>query len=262
MFFRLKNETLSKLFLENKIKVADKWELYLEVYNQKFSKYKNLDLRLLEIGIQNGGSLEIWSSYFKNAKLILGVDTNPLCSNLVYKKSKIEVLVGDANTSNTYSKVIERCSEFEIIIDDGSHNSIEIIGSFVKYFSLLADDGLYVIEDLHASYWSEFQGGLYEKTSAVNFFKLLIDSLNFDFWGNGVSMKDHLMSFEELITNDFLETTIKQIHSIEFINSLCLITKRNSGTVLGPRVISGHEAIVDDGPLSKIGETISIPNQN
>jgi hypothetical protein len=192
----------------------------------------------------------------------MGVDINSLCSNLIYKKHNIEVLVGDANTSNTYLKVKERCSEFEIIIDDGSHNSIDIIKSFLNYFSLLADDGLYVIEDLHASYWSDFQGGLYEKMSAVNFLKLLVDTLNFDFWGNGVSTKDHLMPFEELITKDFLEKTIKQIHSIEFINSMCLITKRNSGTVLGRRMISGHEAIVDDEPLSKEKDTISFPNQN
>ena len=45
--------------------VSHKFEHFITLYEEYFLKYRNKDnFRLLEIGVQNGGSLQIWSSYF------------------------------------------------------------------------------------------------------------------------------------------------------------------------------------------------------
>ena len=47
---------------------------FLDTYDNEFFKFKNkLDLRILELGVDKGGSLELWESYFSNLSLLVGV---------------------------------------------------------------------------------------------------------------------------------------------------------------------------------------------
>ena len=64
--------SLRDLYSTHSGKVSDKWSTYLDEYERIFSEYRDKPVRLLEIGVQNGGSLEIWRQYFPNAELILG----------------------------------------------------------------------------------------------------------------------------------------------------------------------------------------------
>ncbi len=90
--------SLRDLYSTHSGKVSDKWSIYLDEYDRIFSEYRDKPVRLLEIGVQNGGSLEIWRQYFPNAELILGCDINPACGQLTFDDEKIAVVVGDANT--------------------------------------------------------------------------------------------------------------------------------------------------------------------
>jgi len=60
---------LLALYQAHQGKVSDKWGSYLQSYNDLFASYSNQPVRILEIGIQNGGSLEIWAKYFPNAEV-------------------------------------------------------------------------------------------------------------------------------------------------------------------------------------------------
>ena len=71
-------KTLKQLYGEHKGKVSDKWFSYLSEYERIFASYREMPLRLLEIGVQNGGSLEIWSKYFHKAEKLLGCDIRPV----------------------------------------------------------------------------------------------------------------------------------------------------------------------------------------
>ncbi|MCX2192385.1 class I SAM-dependent methyltransferase [Pantoea agglomerans] len=93
---------------------------------------------LLEIGVQNGGSLEIWSKYFPNAENIVGCDINPDCARLEYENKSIKVLIGNSSTLEIKNKISEITPSYNLIIDDGSHNSSDIIKSF---FTLLPYTG-------------------------------------------------------------------------------------------------------------------------
>ena len=99
------NVTLAELYRTHTGKVSDKWASYLAVYNRIFEPYRDKPVRLLEIGIQNGGSLEVWSKYFTNAMRLVGCDIDENCRQLTYADSRIAVVVGDACSEPTQATI-------------------------------------------------------------------------------------------------------------------------------------------------------------
>lgn len=238
--------TLADHYAAHHGKVSDKWSLYLAAYQRLFAPYRSRPVRLLEIGIQNGGSLAIWAQHFKSATAIIGCDINPACGELRYDDPRIHVVVGDANTDGTERLIASHSEGFDLIVDDGSHRSGDIIRSFVRYFRRLEEGGLFLVEDLHCSYWGEFDGGLLDPWSSMAFFKRLADVLNHEHWGMPHARADILRSFEARYGVQPSESLLAEIHSIEFLNSMCAISKRPSAeNVLGSRVVVGEEALAE-----------------
>ena len=104
----MSNKIIHQLYIEHQGKVSDKWTLYLNEYDRLFNDYRDKPVRLLEIGIQNGGSLDIWSKYFSNAAALIGCDINPDCARLSYDDPRISVIVGDANAPEVRERVFAR----------------------------------------------------------------------------------------------------------------------------------------------------------
>ncbi len=249
-------KTLNSLYVNHQGKVSDKWANYLEAYNQHFLSYKNKPIRLLEIGIQNGGSLEIWSQYFEQAEALVGCDINPDCIKLKYDDARIAVVVADANLDNAERDIILHSSSFDIVIDDGSHHSGDIVRTFARYFKHLNEDGLFVAEDLHCSYWAEFDGGCYDPYSSLSFFKKLVDITNFEHWSDGVSRVQFLDGFSKKYSVEFSEELLSTIQTVEFSNSLCFIRKcAAQENTLGKRIIAGQQAEVVPSILD-LGNTV------
>lgn len=232
--------TLEQLYAAHEGKVSDKWSIYFNEYERIFDNYRDNPIRLLEIGIQNGGSLEIWSKYFFHAQKLVGCDINPDCARLSYEDPRIAVVVGDANSDSTLTKILEYASAFDVIIDDGSHRSSDIVKSFARYFPHLADGGVFVVEDLHCSYWQEFEGGLFDPFSSMAFFKRLVDIASHEHWGIEKACTDILSGFFSKYDFQMDAESLPHVHSVEFINSMCVIRKaRPECNQLGTRNIVG-----------------------
>lgn len=157
-----------------------KWEHYLEIYDQHLkNKASSLSpVTLLELGIQNGGSLEIWAKYLPVNSRIIGVDIEKKCSQLLFPPN-ITVLIGDASDPLFIKNKLLNYT-YDIIIDDASHMPRETIAAFTMLFGQLAPGGLYFVEDTHTSYWAPFKGGFKKKT-AIEYFKTFIDALHYDY---------------------------------------------------------------------------------
>lgn len=140
---------------------------FLEAYEKHFKDRK--PERILEIGVQGGGSLELWRQYFPNAEII-GVDIDENCKE--HEGENIKVFIGDQHNV----KFLETLGDFDIIIDDGGHYMTQ---QQVSMNTLLAnqlnDGGLYVIEDLHTSYWEQF---LDIRKTTISALKDMIDDLH------------------------------------------------------------------------------------
>jgi len=244
----MNKKTLSQLYAEHIGKSSDKWSLYLNEYNRLFESYRDMPIRLLEVGVQNGGSLEIWSKYFSNASTLIGCDINPECGNLNFDDPRIAIIIGDANASAVQDRVLKHSSQFDLIIDDGSHSSSDIIKSFALYFSKLVEGGIYTIEDLHCSYWENFEGGLFDPYSSISFFKRLADVINHEHWGISKTRSDILSGIFAKYGCSIGVDVLSQVHSVEFINSMCVVRKAAAhGNSLGHRVIAGTVATVVTG---------------
>ena len=228
-------------------KVSDKWESYLDYYDRSLSSIKNDPISMLEIGVQNGGSLETWSAYFSNAEILVGCDIDENCRKLSYDDSRIKIVIGDANESNTYNEITSLSSSFDLVIDDGSHQSIDIINSFLNYFPLVKAGGQYIIEDSHCLYIENFGGGIMNEYSAQNFFKKIIDVVSYQWWEKDLSLETYFQTFFPTKT---IPTFIKDgwIDSIEFRNSIITINKSllSGHKKLGKRIITGETALVQD----------------
>jgi len=263
---------LSELFRRKSGKPAAKWESYLQHYDRHFTNIKEKELSILEIGVQAGGSLEVWAHYFKSAKHIIGCDIDPDCGSLSYADPRIQVVIGDINTSETLKCLEAIADKLDVIIDDGSHKSSDVIQSFVKLFPRLADEGIYLIEDLHCSYWEGYEGGLYDPFSAISFFKKIVDILNRPFWGLDIKANDFFAEFKSI--SGILESNgtwdfLLDIYSVEFVNSMCIIHKRSrKDNALGLLILSEQVKDDDSETIAElksqsyaVGE-IAIPDQS
>ncbi|MDR2408664.1 MAG: class I SAM-dependent methyltransferase [Bacteroidales bacterium] len=200
--------------------VSDKWINYFFIYDSLFSRFlrHKKPITLMEIGVQNGGSLEIWKKYLPENSLIYGVDINKLCCKLDFSEG-IKFFCGNAADSDFMNETFNNIS-FDVILDDGSHNCIEVTKTFVNMFSKIRPGGIYIVEDLHCSYWAEFDGGFRRKNSSIEFFKNLIDGLNFD--AIRIPKSCRIKTKKEI---EFIRNYRKEIGKITFFDGICAIDK-------------------------------------
>ena len=166
-------------FKTNTGKKITKWTHYFWVYEKHFAAMRNKPFKMLEIGVLNGGSLEMWRHYFPEATIV-GIDITPSCKNHEQVDKNIHVRIGSQTDKEFLQKVIEEFGPFDLILDDGSHQVAHVNETFQFLFSTLADNGIYFIEDTHAAYWDSHGGSITSLQSINNVAKDLIDSINAD----------------------------------------------------------------------------------
>ena len=255
--------TISQLYSAHQGKISDKWTRYLSEYDFLLNDLRDKPIRLLEIGIQNGGGLEIWADYFKNGQKFIGCDINPDCAALRFDDSRIAIVIGDATTELTQKEILLHSPDFDIVIEDGSHRSGDIIRAFLRYFPNIVDGGIFVAEDLHASYWNEYEGGLFAPYSSISFFKRLVDILNSEHWGVRRNPADLLKVFQEKYEVEVDAEILEHIHSVKFVNSLCIIRKSQpSENKLGLRFIAGSISTVSSEMVPLLGSSLVPPSQD
>ncbi len=167
---------LAKVFFGPKTRLVDKWLHYLDIYEQHFGLYRGADLKMLELGVFKGGSLEMWYQYFGPNSTIYGVDIDPACA--AYETANTHIRIGSQDDAAFLRTVIAEMGTPDIIIDDGSHIAKHQEASFRVLFPMLKDGGLYVIEDLHTAYWRLWGGGYRRKGSAIELVKHMIDDMH------------------------------------------------------------------------------------
>jgi len=244
-----------EIFSNHSGKIVDKWDSYLNEWENIFNPFRDKRINLFEIGVLNGGSLEIWGKYFRNAENIIGCDNNDSCQNLIFSDARISVLIGDSDSNEIEHQLSVITPRLDVVIDDGSHYAGDIIKAFVRFFKYLNNHGLYIIEDLHTSYWPDSESGLNNPFSAISFLKRLSDLINYEHWQKYASRVEFLSPFEDRYQVQFDEMELLQIHSIKFSNSICIIEKGiPKDNSLGLRRIVGQiESITSD--LSKLNGT-------
>ena len=244
--------TLRALYAAHEGKVSQKWELYLDVYDAALSPWRSQPVTLVEIGVQNGGSLELWAKYFAAGRRFVGCDVDPKVATLRFDDPRIATVVAPVNTAAAAREIVARAgAPIDIFIDDGSHLSSDIVMAFRNYFPLVRAGGIYIAEDLHCAYRRGWQGGL-TAPNAVSFFKALVDAMHQPYWDEGESMQALAQPYLPGDAASDLARLAASVASVAFFDSMCLVRKRpaDGWGRLGGRVVAGREALVDPAPLS------------
>jgi hypothetical protein len=123
------------------------------IYNSLF-KEKQLHIkRFIEIWIAQGGSVELWRDYFKNAEIV-GCDiTLDLAKTYLgqHNLERIVLIELDQSSAENLEKFSQIYEDVDVILDDGSHKMKDQQITFAKLFKMLKTGGIYIIEDLHTS---------------------------------------------------------------------------------------------------------------
>lgn len=167
---------LSRLFYETRGITVHKWLHYLPIYERYFSPYRGEAVRMLEIGVSGGGSLDLWRRYFGPDAIIFGIDVDPASAAVVFPPNQVRI--GSQADPTFLAEVIAELGQPDIILDDGSHVADHQRISFEVLFPHLREGGIYMIEDLHTAYWPEFDGGYLRPGTAIELVKQMIDDMH------------------------------------------------------------------------------------
>jgi autotransporter strand-loop-strand O-heptosyltransferase len=195
-YLAVKNKsTQEKIMKENEFKkISDYYNCdktsthtYHNVYSKIFEGIRDEVFSLLEIGIHEGSSLNVWRDYLKNAN-IYGLDINREFSH-----DRGHIFKGDQNNLFDLEKITSEIKSCKVIIDDASHNPQHQIKTFNYLFeNLLEDGGYYIIEDVETSYWdplSELYGYEIGYLNVVDYFSKLTHNVNYKYNGFNNTLK-------------------------------------------------------------------------
>lgn len=163
-------------FEQNTGKIIHKWHHYFDIYHNHFRRFLGRPVKLLEIGVNKGGSLQMWKHYFGPQVRIYGVDIEPRCKTL--EEPQIEIFIGDQGDRQFLKRLREQIGAVDILIDDGGHEMEQQIVTFEELYGMVDEDGVYLVEDLHTSYREQWHGGLNQPSTFIERAKRMIDSLH------------------------------------------------------------------------------------
>jgi hypothetical protein len=179
----------------------------------------------MEIGVLDGKSLLTWKDYFYRSQ-ILGIDINPDCKK--FEEPGISIEIGSQADGAFLSRTWQQYGPFDMILDDGSHMNEHVIYSFEHLFGSVKSGGVYIIEDVGTSYWSDWGGGYLKSDSTMEYFKKLSDDINFRGLMNYDKPNVHARR-EDWLTDLSQQMQVgcrTDIESINFLNGIIIITKR------------------------------------
>lgn len=201
-------KTLVELFHENPYHNTTKFIHNLMIYDELFAKYRNIEVFVLEIGILEGGSLELWKTYFGQKAHIYGIDVDITKAHYLNNESQITMIQGSQGDREFLRSIKQIIPKIDILIDDGSHVSEHQIATFEELFSYIDENGIYACEDMH-NCWHPNN----IQYNFAHYLKKLTDSI----LGSHESNSDILDTIGHSLT----------IKSINFSNNMIVIEKKN-----------------------------------
>ena len=189
---------------------STKWTGYFDVYERHLSKFVGKAPKILEIGVLGGGSIELWLKYFGEDTQVIGVDIDPRCLQYKYN-GNAQVIMGDQNSPAFWDEFLDKHTDFDIVIDDGSHIMEHQILTLQKTYAHLKTGGVYICEDTHTSYWPRWNGEYGKSGTFLDYAKQLSDTMNQQHFQNKI--------------NPAVLKTFENLYSMSFYNSMVVLEK-------------------------------------
>lgn len=129
---------------------------YAPFYELLLHEWRLRPIKMLEIGVGGGESICSWLEYFPEAK-VWGVDivhdTNPWNDPKSSADPRYTFVHHNQDDPTGWQCFLaDQGGDWDLIIDDGSHENTGIITSFNSLWPAIKPDGFYIVEDLGAGY--------------------------------------------------------------------------------------------------------------
>lgn len=210
-----------------------KWMHYLPVYESALSAFRSRPMRMMEIGVLQGGSLQMWRRYLHPESVIVGIDIDPTTQRFDDPSQRLHVRIGGQQDVSFLESVVSEFGPFDVILDDGSHMTSHMVQTFRHLFpNGLASGGVYIVEDIHANYWKPYRDS---PMSFVDFTKWLIDAMHAHYQVTN-RYQNFLEGDPERLTELSVPLATTLIEKIELYDSLALI-HRAKGRREMPRTV-------------------------
>jgi predicted O-methyltransferase YrrM len=118
-----------------------------------FSPFKNLTIKFAEIGVAGGSSAVLWDLYFKNADTRIHMfdsDQNFLDHAKTLVGGRCSFAKMDVSVDGDVARALNGL-EYDVILDDSSHEHGHQIRIIKEAFPLLRQGGLLIVEDIFRS---------------------------------------------------------------------------------------------------------------
>ena len=166
---------LEKYFYANKGRLIHKWVHYFEIYDRYFAPFRGRAPVVVEIGVSQGGSLQMWHDYFGPGTRIVGIDIDPRCKR--FEDESTTIMIGSQSDRNFLAEVRRKVPHIDILIDDGGHRMDEQIITFEELYPHIQPRGVYLCEDIHTSFSGDWGGGYRREGTFHEYSKALTDHL-------------------------------------------------------------------------------------
>jgi hypothetical protein len=211
-------------------KPMHKWHHYFEVYERYFAPLRHRSPTLLEIGVQDGGSLEMWRMYFGTTARIYGIDSTPESKR--HEDVATRMFIGDQGDRQFLRDVRRQIGTADIVIDDGGHRVSQQVASFEELYPMLGDSGFYLIEDTHTAIWGGSYNDRPDRQTILSFAAARCAEL-MDWTGRPQNFQQ-LMTDQNVLLADQASAFCRTTKAVSFYDSLIVFER-------GRRTVPRHE---------------------
>ncbi len=167
---------IERAFWSHDGRIVGKWQPFLPAYDRHFAPWLGSSVRILELGVHKGGSLDLWRKTFGPNATIFGVDIDPACA--AFDGLSGSVRIGSQDDPAFLSDVVDEMGGVDIVIDDGSHVQSHVRTSFSTLYPRLSDGGIYAVEDMGCAYWLQYGGQLRGRETFMTMAQELVDDMH------------------------------------------------------------------------------------
>lgn len=162
---------------------------FTPIYEELLRGRREMPMKLLEIGIYKGASLRMWKDYLPACQIV-GVDVDPVA--MAHEDERIKVYIGDQANRGFLEQIAQSEGPFDFVVDDGGHRAVQQKTSLRALWSHVKPGGIYVIEDIHTSYYQGqgFDMGWREPDTTVEFLKYVVDDIHVRYHEQPVTLAD------------------------------------------------------------------------
>jgi len=124
-----------------------KWENALTAYQRHLSAMANQPIKLVEIGVQSGGSIQMWQAVLGAQCHVYGIDINAGVNQ--FADAMTTLTIGDQADHTMWANFYQSTGPVDALIDDGGHEPHQMLITLQDSFDHITPGGALIIEDIH-----------------------------------------------------------------------------------------------------------------